>query len=164
MGPPGSGKSTLARRLGARMGLPVFHLDQAFHRPGWQPVSDEQFRAAVDRIAAGAAWIIDGNYSGTIGSRFATAEVVVYLDMPTWLTMLRIFKRILGSYGRVRPDAAPGCPERLNGPFLLFAWNWNRLRRTRILALLETYPGRTLIFRGPAEQRRFNDEAFRARS
>ena len=35
MGPPGSGKSTLARRLGARHGLPVFHLDQAYWRPGW---------------------------------------------------------------------------------------------------------------------------------
>lgn len=99
-----------------------------------------------------------------IASRFSAADLVVYLDMPTWLTTLRIFKRILGSYGRVRPDAAPGCPERLNGPFLLFAWKWNRLRRSRILALLGTFPGRTLILRGRAEQRRFDSEAVQVRS
>ncbi len=164
MGPPGSGKSTLARRLGAKLDLPVFHLDQAFHGPGWQPVSGEVFRAEVDRIAAGPAWIIDGNYTSTVASRFGVADLVVYLDMPTWLTMLRILKRIMESYGRVRPDAAPGCPERLNGPFLLFAWKWNRLRRSRILALVETFPGRTLILRGRAEQRRFDGEPLRARS
>lgn len=164
MGPPGSGKSTLARRLGADTGLPVFHLDQAFHRPGWQPVSKEEFRAEVDRIAAGPTWIIDGNYTGTLASRFSAADLVIYLDMPTWLTLARIFKRIAESYGRVRLDAAPGCPERLNGPFLLFALNWNRRSRRRIMALIETFPGRVVVLRGRAAYRRFETERSHVRA
>ena len=50
MGPCGSGKSTLARRIGARHALPVFHLDQAFHRPGWKPAPEAEFVAEVNRV------------------------------------------------------------------------------------------------------------------
>ncbi len=121
MGPCGSGKSTLARRIGARHGLPVFHLDQAFHRPGWRPAPEAEFVAEVERIAALPAWVIDGNYKGTIASRLQAADTLIYLDMPARVTVPRILKRIALSHGQVRPDAAAGCPERLDLPFLLFA-------------------------------------------
>ena len=155
MGPCGSGKSTLARRIGARHALPVFHLDQAFHRPGWKPAPEAEFVAEVGRIAALPAWVIDGNYKGTIASRFAAADTLVYLDMPTWLTMARIIGRTLASYGRVRPGSATGCPERLNLPFLLFALMWNRRSRTKTLALVNSFPGRRFVLRGRGEQQAF---------
>ncbi|WP_298958386.1 hypothetical protein [uncultured Methylobacterium sp.] len=155
LGPPGSGKSTLARRLGTRLGLPVFHLDQAFHRPGWQPAPPDEFRAEVERISALPAWIIDGNYTGSIAPRFAAADTVVYLDMPTWLTMARVLRRIATGFGRVRPDAAPGCPERLDREFLHFALTWNRIRRERNLALVGTFPGRVVVLRDRAAVARF---------
>ena len=156
MGPPGSGKSTLARRLGHGLGLPVFHLDQAFHRPGWVPAPAEVFRAEVARIAGLPAWVIDGNYTDTAAPRLEAADTLIYLDMPTWLTMTRIVKRIVTSYGRVRPDAAEGCPERLDLEFLRFASNWNRIRRTRHLALVEAFAGRKIVLRDGAESRRFS--------
>src|SRR5215471_10971454 len=121
MGPPGSGKSTLARSLGARFGLPVFHLDQIYWCPGWIEASATAFGAEVERIAGLPAWVIDGNYSDTIAPRFRAADTVVYLDVPAWLFMLRITWRILTNYGRVRVDAAPGCPEWLDLTFLRFA-------------------------------------------
>ena len=155
MGPCGSGKSTLARRIGARHALPVFHLDQAFHRPGWKPAPEAEFVAEVGRIAALPAWVIDGNYKGTIASRFAAADTLVYLDMPTSLTMVRILRRTLASHGRVRPDSAVGCPERLNLSFLLFALMWNRRSRTKSLALVDSFPGRRVVLRGPGELRAF---------
>jgi len=49
MGPPGSGKSTLARSLGARFGLPVFHLDQIYWCPGWIEAPATVFGAEVER-------------------------------------------------------------------------------------------------------------------
>jgi adenylate kinase family enzyme len=119
MGPSGGGKSTIARSLGTSLGLPVFHLDQAFHQSGWLAVPQDKFRAEVERIAALPTWVIDGNYTDTIAPRFRAADTIIYLDVPTRLSMLRIARRIITSHGRVRPDAAPGCPERLNLEFCI---------------------------------------------
>ncbi len=161
MGPPGSGKSTITRSLGVSLGLPVFHLDQAYHQPGWVAVSQNEFRAEVERIAALSSWVIDGNYTDTIAPRFQAADTIIYLDVPTWLSMLRIVRRIITSHGRVRPDAAQGCPERLNLEFLRFAWTWNRIRRTRNLALVESFPNRKIILRTKSDWHRILDEARR---
>ena len=80
LGSPGSGKSTVARRLGARHGLPVFHLDQAFWRPGWVPAPPAEFAAEVARLAALPAWVIDGTYTATLAPRLARAELVVVVE------------------------------------------------------------------------------------
>lgn len=145
LGPPGSGKSTLARRLGARHGLPVFHLDQAFWQDGWVEAPAHAFAAEVERIAALPAWIIDGTYAPTLAPRLARAEQVLYLDVPGWLCVLRILLRTAARYGRVRPDAAPGCHERLDPAFLRFAWQWNRRSREKVLGLL---PQGSVVVRG----------------
>jgi adenylate kinase family enzyme len=105
--------------------------------------------------------VIDGNYTDTIAPRFQAADTIIYLDVPTWLSMLRIVRRIITSHGRVRPDAAQGCPERLNLEFLRFAWTWNRIRRTRNLALVESFPNRKIILRTKSDWHRILDEARR---
>ncbi|GLS43450.1 (d)CMP kinase [Methylobacterium brachythecii] len=147
LGPPGSGKSTLARQLGERHGLPVFHLDQIYFRPGWVPVEQEIFATEVARIAALPDWVIDGNYTATIAPRLAAADTVIYLDVPTWLLMARISKRTITSYARERPEMAAGCPERFELEFLRFALAWNRTRRARSVAVAEGFPGRGIVLR-----------------
>jgi adenylate kinase family enzyme len=154
MGPPGSGKSTLARQLGRRRNLPVFHLDQIFWQPGWVETPPNLFRAEVERIAALPAWIIDGNYIGTIGPRLRAADTVVYLDAPTSLCMFRVLRRIMVSCGQVREDMAPDCPERVDPAFLYFVWNWNRIRRAGHLALVQDFVGRKIILQGRRALRR----------
>ena len=153
MGPPGSGKSTLARHLGEQHGVPVFHLDQAFWQPGWNRTPADRFRSEVERIAGLPAWVTDGNYTDAIKPRLAAADAVIYLDVPSWLSVLRLLRRTLVGYGRVRADAAPGCAERLDLAFLRYAWSWNRVRRARSLALVESFPGRKLVLRTKAERR-----------
>lgn len=148
LGPPGSGKSTLARHLGARHGLPVFHLDRAYWRPGWVEADPESFRAEVERIAALPAWVIDGNYTDTIAPRFARADTVIYLDMPAWLCTARVLWRTLSSLGRVRPKGPEGCPEQLTFEFLSYTANWNRFRRAHSLAPVESFAGRQIVLRG----------------
>ena len=154
MGPLGSGKSTLARCLGKQYGLPVFHLDRAFWQPGWVMTPADCFRSEVERIAGLPAWVIDGNYLDTINPRFAAADIVIYLDVPSWLSMLRLLRRTLAGYGRVRVDAAPGCAEHFDPAFLHFAWSWNRTRRARTLAVVESFPGCKLVLGTGAERRR----------
>jgi adenylate kinase family enzyme len=163
MGPPGSGKSTLARQLGAKHGLPVFHLDQAYHQPGWVPVAPAAFRAEVARIAALPAWVIDGNYTDTIAPRLEAADTLIYLDVPAWLSLLRIARRTLLSHGRPRPDSAEGCTDRFNLEFLRFlgfARSWNGVRRQRLLAVVERFPGTKIVLRGGRQQRRFRQTQF----
>jgi adenylate kinase family enzyme len=147
MGPPGSGKSTLARRIGDKYDLPVFHLDQAFWRPGWVRTPEAAFRAEVQRIAALPGWVIDGNYIDTISPRLAAADTVVYLDVPTWLSMFRVLRRTILSYGKVRADLPADCPERVNFEFLKFVWTWNRDRRTGHLRIVEDFSGRRFVIK-----------------
>lgn len=145
LGPPGSGKSTLARALGARDGLPVFHLDQAYWRPGWVAAEPDVFQAEVQRLCALPEWVIEGNYTATIGPRLAVADALVYLDAPAWLSVIRVLRRTLATLGQIRPDMPAGCPEQFTLAFLRFTATWNRQRRDRTLALLERFEGRTLV-------------------
>jgi adenylate kinase family enzyme len=158
MGPPGSGKSTLARYIGIQRCLPVFHLDQAYWQPGWIETPPEVFRAEVERIAALPAWVIDGNYTDTLAVRLRTADTVIYLDVPSWLSIMRIARRTLTSYGRVRADAAQGCAERLDPNFLRFAWNWNRISRATNLAIVDSFRGRKIVIRGRHAMRSFDSQ------
>ncbi|KQQ12007.1 hypothetical protein ASF53_15185 [Methylobacterium sp. Leaf123] len=158
LGPPGSGKSTLARDLGARHGLPVFHLDRAYWRPGWVETTPAAFCAEVERIAALPTWVIDGNYTDTIAPRFARADTAIYLDMPAWRCTARMLRRTLSSFGQVRPDGPEGCPEQLTFEFLRYTASWNRIRRARSLALVESFAGRRVVLRGPSAVHAFVQE------
>ncbi len=144
MGPPGSGKSTLAQVLGEGCGLPVFHLDHAFWRPGWVPAPAEAFRAEVERIAALPAWVIDGHYGGTLAPRLARADAVVFLDLAPRVTLPRVVRRALVG-AVVGREQAPGCRERLDPAFLRYAVGWRRARRGKDLALLEGFGGVVLV-------------------
>ena len=148
MGPPGSGKSTLARRIGTQHGLPVFRLDQAYRQPGWAMTPAAAFRMEVERIVAGQAWVIDGNFTATLEPWLRAADTVIYLDVPAWVSVLRIARRTLANHGTVRPDGAPGCAERVDLAFLWFAWTWDRMRREQTLAATRGFSGRLAIVRG----------------
>ena len=126
IGAPGAGKSTLAAHLGKKTSLPVIHLDQQFWQPGWQETPDRQWRDRVRQLTDGERWIIDGSYTGTLDLRLPRAELVIHLDLPRRVYMQRIIRRIVSSYGRVRPDMADGCPERFDWIFLKWAWNYPR--------------------------------------
>lgn len=155
IGPPGSGKSTLARALGERLGLPVFHLDQLYHRPGWQEPPKEAFAAEVARVASQARWVIDGNYSSTAAPRLRVADAIVYLDVPRWRRMLRVLRRSLTQLGRQRPDTAPGCPERIDIAFLLYVWRWDRDTAPRVRAMMDGFAGRIVMLRSSDDLVRF---------
>jgi adenylate kinase family enzyme len=114
IGSPGSGKSTLATELAQRTGLPLIHLDQQYWRAGWIEPDKGDWATEVEALIAGERWIIDGNYSGTLGRRLTRADTVVDLELPGWLCFFRVLRRVLTSWRRVRPDMAEGCPERLD--------------------------------------------------
>ena len=129
IGCPGSGKSTLARELGEKLDLTVVHLDRLWWTKGWENVSREEFDARLDKAMAMEKWIIDGNYSRTMDARLQRCDTVIYLDYGRLTCLWGMCQRVLGNYGKVRPDMAGGCPERFDWEFVKYIWNFNKNNR-----------------------------------
>ena len=126
IGCSGGGKTTLARALGERLDLPHISMDKAFFwLSGWKKRDKAGERALISEAVAGERWIMDGTGSSSFDLRMPRTDVVLWLRLPRWLCLLSVFRRVLKSFGRVRPDMAPGCPEQLpDREFLAYIWNF----------------------------------------
>lgn len=149
IGPCGAGKSTLSIELGRRLGLPVHHIDQLHWQPGWVEGDKGELKAKLDAIVAGERWLIDGNYGGTMATRLARADTVVYLDYPIRLCLWRLLKRIRTYRGHTRPDMTADCPERFDLPFFLYVMTWNRGPRRRTEEKLKSFKGAIVRIANP---------------
>lgn len=166
VGSGGAGKSRLAQQVGARLGLPVVHLDAHYWRPGWTPTPEKEWHAAVADLIAQDAWVMDGNYSGTLELRLTRADLVLFLDLPRRVTLRRVVRRSLRWHGRTRPDMGQGCPERFDREFLAWVWNYPREGRLRTLTAIEAAGAadRVVTLRSPRNVSRWLRTLPRARS
>lgn len=149
LGCPGAGKSTLARSLGEALSLPVVHLDKLWWKSGWVNRTEGEFDALLDAVLLGEEWVIDGNYLRTLPRRLERCDAVVLLDYPRRVCLLRALRRILTWRGRTRPDMAADCPERLDGEFVRWIWEFHRTQRPQVLELLDGWTGELRVFRSP---------------
>ena len=155
LGCPGAGKSTLARSLGEALSLPVVHLDKLWWKSGWINRTEGEFDALLDAVLLGEEWVIDGNYLRTLPRRLERCDAVVLLDYPRRVCLLRALRRILTWRGRTRPDMAADCPERLDGEFVRWIWEFHRTQRPQVLELLDGWTGEKHVFRSPKDCTRF---------
>ena len=100
IGCPGAGKSTFARRLREMTGLPLYYLDQIWHKADRTTVSKEEFDAKLREIIRQDSWIIDGNYLRTMENRLEACDTVYFLDYPLEICLEGAKARI----GTVRED------------------------------------------------------------
>ncbi len=159
IGCPGSGKTRLALALGEKLDLPVVHLDRLWWTGGWKNVSQEEFDSRLAMALHMDSWIIDGNYSRTMEARLEKCDTIVYLDYSRWECLLGMCQRVLGNYGKVRPDMAKGCPERFDWELVKFIWNFNKNNRV----LTYTWIGRTrhakaVVLKNRKEAKRFLEQ------
>ena len=148
----GAGKSTMARALSEKTGLPVVHLDRLFWRENWQHIAREEFDALLQQELEKSQWIIDGNYDRTVSTRLAYCDTVIYLDYPRWQCLLGVVKRVISSYGKVRPDMGDGCPERFDWEFMKYVWNYNRENREKLYRKLNALDRvNVIVFRNRKE-------------
>lgn len=145
IGSGGAGKTTLAKRIAERTGLPVVHLDARYWRAGWVETPADEWRRAVDAIIAAPAWVMDGNYGGTLDVRLAASDTVVFLDLPRVVCVWRIVSRAVRYRGRTRPDMAEGCPEQVTWEFVRWVWGYPRTRRPGVLRRLAALPPTTRV-------------------
>ncbi|PJI91011.1 AAA family ATPase [Luteimicrobium subarcticum] len=90
-GVSGSGKTTLAGRVGAVLGLPHTEIDGLFHGPGW--TRRPEFLDDVAALLAQDAWAVEYQYRQVRPRIAERAEVVVWLDLPTRVTMWQVVVR-----------------------------------------------------------------------
>ena len=152
----GAGKSTLARKMGELTGIPVIHLDQLFWKPGWVERTREEFDPMIQRELEKEAWIMDGNFRRTLPQRIQRCDMVIYLDFSRMSCLLGVLKRVLTTYGKVRPDMGEGCPERMDFDFMKWVWNYNQNKRESNYRLLnEATHAETVVLKNRRSVRRF---------
>lgn len=147
VGSPGAGKSTLARKLAARTGLPLTHLDDLSWHPGWVRVERAVWYARLDAALRADDWILDGNILTTLLRAAYCADTVIYVLPPRPLCLWRVFQRAaLGQF----PHGAKrqGWPTR---ELLRSVWQFPEQAAWQ-LAQLRTVPGlRLVVLRSDAE-------------
>ena len=148
IGCPGSGKSTFARRLRDKLGLPLYYLDQIWHKPDKTHIPREEYDARLAEILALDAWIIDGNYSRTIESRIKACDTVVLFDLPTEVCLDGAVSRL----GKGRYDM-PWIETELNPRFKKEIEEFPAKNLPMIYALIDQYKdGKSVvIFKSRAE-------------
>ena len=133
VGSSGSGKTTFGRRLATRLGIRFVELDAIFHQPGWTPLPDEEFRARVQEVVAGDAWVVDGNYEVVRPVVLDRATTVVWLDYRRTRTMPRVVRRSLAR-AVTRAELWNGNREDVRtwiDPTHPIRWSWSQHRRKR---------------------------------
>lgn len=156
LGCGGSGKSTLARRLGEQLDMPVIHLDKLWWLPGWVERDREDFDRLLEAELVKPRWIMDGNFTRTIQTRMERCDTVIYLDYSRLACVLGVIKRIITTYGTVRPDMGAGCPERIDGEFLKWVWDFKKHSHPKIMHILSQYPDvKVHIFKNRRQLNRF---------
>lgn len=164
MGTTCSGKSTLARTLAERLDVPYLELDALYWGTGWAKPETEDFRRRVEPFVRGDTWVVDGNYTSTLGDLvLRRADTVLWLDLPLARVLWRVSRRTIGRVVR-RTELWSGNRETWRNAFFsrdsLFLWavrTHGRFRR-RLPARLATDEFahiRLVRLRGPREIRRW---------
>ncbi len=155
IGCSGAGKSTLSRKLSERWDLPVHHLDSIYWNRGWVPTSKSEFREEVKSVLALPTWIIDGNFDSSLEMRAAYADLIIFLDFPTWLCLSRVCKRVWIYRGKTRPDMAEGCLEKIDAEFVRWILRYQKDVRPGVRAVLQETKADVVILKNPAEVKRW---------
>jgi adenylate kinase family enzyme len=150
IGPPGAGKTTLARKMGEILGIPVFHLDKYFWRPGWQErPRPERIAIQREKILFLEEWIIEGTYFRSSDDRLRQADTIIFLDTSVPICLFRIYKRHYFESACVREDLPDGCADSIYWltilKVILFPLSSRRWLKKRLKGLQKVRPNTTFL-------------------
>lgn len=147
IGSPGSGKSTFALKVHNILHIPLFHIDQYFWKPNWQRPDREEFRKIHNEICDKPEWIVEGMAISHFDYRLERATIIIFIDVPLYICLYRIFKRAFLNFDKVIFSSAPGYPERIpDKEFLTYVWNFHRKQKSYVQSLLAVHAKDKKIF------------------
>lgn len=159
IGSGGAGKSFFSRQLADVTGLPLHHLDSLYWQPGWKEPGHAEWHASLQALLSRPAWILDGNFGGSLEARIAASDTVIFIDTPAWVCLWRVVVRRIRHHGQSRPDMAAGCHERLDPGFIGWILGYRFQRRPAILRRLDAlrHEKQVVVIRSGAQAREFLD-------
>lgn len=135
IGCPGAGKSTFARKLRDKTNLPLFYLDQIWHKADKTHISRDEFDLKLNEIFNNnESWIIDGDYSRTLETRFEHCDMVFLFDLPVEECIDGVKSRI----GKVREDM-PWVEDEIDEEFRQQIVNFSKDELPAIYKLIEKH-------------------------
>ena len=161
LGGAGAGKSTLARRLGEALGLPVIHLDLLAYGPGWSRRSAAALQADLAPALEPGAWIVEGTYGEASALTLPAADLVLWLDQPVLLRLLRAWRKTVIHRGRPRADRPDGCEEGFGWRYAAMVFSFGAWSPGLAATLEAKARGQVRRLRGDAEVRRLLAEVRR---
>lgn len=134
-----TGKTTLGKRLSQEFNIPQIDLDDVHFLPNWIEKDKNTFVKDVNNeLKKHQEWIVSGSYQSLLkDSVWQEANLIVWLDYPLYLILIRYFKR---TYRRVflREKCCGENYETLGRTFSrdsLFLWifksYWHKKRRLK---------------------------------
>ena len=142
----GSGKSWLSKRIAEITNYPLYHLDVEHWKPGWVKMPKDEQIMRQQEIISGEKWIIDGTWGGTLELRYASADLIIYLDINRFICIWSAAKRT----GKKRSD----LPDYLEEPTVLgkeffqfckWIWIFPKDNKKKIMDLCEKYPEKEFL-------------------
>jgi adenylate kinase family enzyme len=148
-GAPGAGKTTLARALAPVIDAVAVELDELAHGPGWS--IRPEFIADVRAFTAGERWITEWQFDEARPIIAERADTIVWLDLPRWLVMLRLFRRCVYRRwhrevlwgGNMEPPLWTVFVERNH----MLRWGWRSIGfvRDQVHDAVTAYPGLRIV-------------------
>jgi adenylate kinase family enzyme len=94
IGQSGRGKSTTAKKLGEKLGLPVYSTDDYYWKVKFTEVNDKQ--ESIDDIKKAFAqdgWVVEGSSTHLFRHGLETADVIIHLKfkyiISQWITLIK---------------------------------------------------------------------------
>ena len=138
-GKPGAGKSTLALKLHSTLGLPLYHLDRHFFTHRWTKRNYDDFMRIQHELVNQESWIIDGNCTRSLETRYRRSDVCIYFNFPRRRCLLGIFKRLLHKDPAIQ-DRAQDCYEKITWELISYLWTFEIRVHDAIANLCTQYP------------------------
>ncbi len=140
VGVSGAGKSTLSQGLSTSFDLPHISLDRDMRwLRGWALRDRDQQRVLHDGFVAGERWVIDGTNISFMDTRLPRSDLLIWMRLPRRMALFGIAKRVASGFGRVRPDMADGCPEKLPDlEFLRWIWTFEQRQSPRLIQTIDS--------------------------